>query len=120
MTGISASVLQLNFAQGQIQIIMDDDQMVLCLEIALHQTGNRAPTSIHIRLGLGEQNRTGPQPTLSTLGLCLMRTQQNVISRGERINHIKSEIMPGTRIARSGIAQPNDDIHVRVPAPDCG
>jgi hypothetical protein len=28
--------------------------------------------------------------------------------------------MPGTRIARSGIAQPNDDIHVRVQAPDCG
>jgi hypothetical protein len=27
--------------------------------------------------------------------------------------------MPGTRIARSGIAQPNDDIHVRVQAPDC-
>ena len=41
------------------------------------------------------------------------------VASGERIDHIKSEIMPGARITRSRIAQPNDDIHVRVQAPDC-
>jgi len=108
---ISSLALQLHFANGEINIIMHDDQASSLAQIAPHQRCYTLSTSIHIGLGLNAQYWASGNLPCATERLGLALSYRNTVARGKGINNVKTQIMPCMAIALSRVAQPRDYIH---------
>jgi hypothetical protein len=108
---VSSLALQLDFADGEINIIMHDNQAFSPVQIAPHQRCHTLSTGIHIGLGLDAQHRTSGNLPWATERLGLALSYRNPIALGQGINNVKTQIMPCMAIALSRVAQPHDYIH---------
>jgi hypothetical protein len=108
---IASLALELDFADGEINVIMHDDQAFSPAQIAPRQRRHTLSTGIHIGLGLDAQHRTSGNLPCTTERLSLTLSYRNTIALGKGLNNIKTQIMPCMAIALSRVAQPHDYIH---------
>jgi hypothetical protein len=90
---------------------MRDNQSLSLVQVAPYQRGHTLSTGIHIRLGLDAQHLTSANLPCAAERLGLTLSYRHTVTLGERINNVKTQIVPCMAIALSRVTQPHDYIH---------
>ena len=115
---VAAAELQLQRAEGQVQLVVhDDDPARLDLE-ELGGTRDWAAGEVHERPRLHQHNATVGQAPFEHLGTALVRLELAADARGEFVRNHEAHVVPVARVARTGVAETDEQYLLAGPWQD--
>jgi hypothetical protein len=114
MAGSTPLLPDSDLSQGEVNIVMHHHQLLTRLAIPPYQGGNGMPASIHIRLGLYQEDCLQAHTTLTTDRLEFVLLHRDIILAGQGIDNIKTKVVTRIPITPPRIPQPNNYIHTRI------
>ncbi len=114
MSSVSSPLFETKPAEGEIQIIMNDDEIFHFEVEKVGHLFDRFSTSIHERHWFGQDDLPGVDPSRPVEGAETSGADRNVVRLGDTIDDLESNIVPAHSILGSRITQAHDDLHTRL------
>ncbi len=111
VAGAAPARLDLERAEGDVQIVVDDKKLLGRCLIFFHQAADRSAAQIHEHVGLGEDDIHPVNGTVPVHTRTFPDVQKNVRPRREMVDRAIPDVVAGCRIAVTGIAQTEDQLH---------
>ncbi len=106
MAGMTAACLQADCPEGEIYVVMNDDEVVYVNFEVIYDLLYCRAADIHEGHGLDEQDRNVTDPAFSITGVKTFQLNGNVVAGSDFINGQESTVVPGDLVLEPRISQP--------------
>src|SRR5215210_475465 len=110
MAGQAAAEADADVAEGEVDLVVDDEHALELDAVAAARGADRATGVVHegLRLEDRDARAAGPGAALGQLGVELLLRLRELPAPQQLVGDAKAHVVRGVRVARPGVAEPDD------------
>ena len=108
MGACAAGLAHAQAAKGQVDIVIDDQQIFQGILVPLQKLRHALAGEVHVGLGLADHQTAALQGGFGQQAAALLPREARTQAAGQHIGYLKAHIVPGVGILQARIAQAHD------------
>jgi len=105
----TAALPQPHLAEGQVDLVEDDEERVRREPVAVEQLPDGSPAVVHERLRAGDRDAQIAERTFCDARLGSLRVELEARPLGEPVRDLETDVVARVRIAVAGITEADDE-----------
>ena len=111
MSGRAAAGLQPHDAGGQIELVLNDDELLRLDPLLTDEACRRTSRLVHVGRGDGEYDRSVLETAFADTRLCARALELDTDLSGELLDEIRSGVVPRLCVVTTRIAESDNELH---------
>lgn len=109
MAALAATELEPDATEVQVEVVVDDHDVGRRHRVERGQRAHLAARLVHVAARLCQHHRVSRQPASNDFGPgTLVPLEFRAQPRGQQVGNHEAEVVPGARVAVSGVAEADD------------